>query len=130
MTNVYEGTFAQSTKLQSLTIPSGIRTIESYAFNGCTALTEIHCLGAEPATLNYYEGYDHPFNGIDASQVKVYVPKGFKSAYESSEWGYQFDNIIESIQVFSYKKVPTRRTTPKWNRSGLLKSLSPRMPLL
>ena len=96
MTNVYEGTFAQSTKLQSLTIPSGIRTIESYAFNGCTALTEIHCLGAEPATLNYYEGYDHPFNGIDASQVKVYVPKGFKSAYESSEWGYQFDNIIES----------------------------------
>ena len=96
MTNVYEGTFAQSTKLQSLTIPSGIRTIESYAFNGCTALTEIHCLGAEPATLNYYEGYDHPFNGIDASQVKVYVPKGFKSAYESSEWGDQFDNIIES----------------------------------
>lgn len=96
MTHVYEGTFAQSTALKSVTIPSGIQSIESYAFNGCTALTEVYCLGATPPALNYYEGYDHPFSNIDAAQVTVYVPKGCKSDYENSEWGYQFDNIVES----------------------------------
>lgn len=96
MTHVYDATFAQSTALKSVTIPSGIQSIEAYAFNGCTALTEVFCLGATPPELNYYEGYDHPFGNIDAAQVTVYVPKGCKSAYESSEWGYQFDNIVES----------------------------------
>lgn len=96
MTNVYEGTFAQCTALKSITIPSGIRSIEAYAFNGCTALTEVFCLGATPPILNYYEGYDHPFENIEVSQVTVYVPKGCKSDYENSEWGYKFDNIVES----------------------------------
>lgn len=106
MTNVYEGTFAQCTTLKSITIPSGIRSIEAYAFNGCTALTEVFCLGATPAVLNYYEGFDHPFGNLEASQVTVYVPKGCKSDYENSEWGYQFDNIVESATgVLTYESV-------------------------
>lgn len=96
MTTVYEGTFAQCTALKSVTIPAGIRDIEAYAFNGCTALTEVFCLGATPAYLNYYEGYDHPFGNLEASQVTVYVPKGCKADYEGSEWGYHFDHIVES----------------------------------
>lgn len=96
ITAVYEGTFAQCEALKSVTIPAGVRTIESYAFNGCTALTEVFCLGATPPMLNYYEGYDHPFGNIEASQVTVYVPKGTLSDYENSEWVYQFDHIVES----------------------------------
>ena len=96
ITAVYEGTFAQCEALKSVTIPAGVRTIESYAFNGCTALTEVFCLGATPPMLNYYEGYDHPFGNIEASQVTVYVPKGTLSDYENSEWGDQFDHIVES----------------------------------
>lgn len=96
ITAVYEGTFAQCEALKSVTIPAGVRTIEAYAFNGCTALTEVFCLGATPPMLNYYEGYDHPFGNIEASQVTVYVPKGTLSDYENSEWGYQFDHIVES----------------------------------
>lgn len=96
ITNVYEATFAQCEALKSVTIPAGVRTIEAYAFNGCTALTEVFCLGATPPMLNYYEGYDHPFGNIEASQVTVYVPKGTLSDYENSEWGYQFDHIVES----------------------------------
>ena len=96
ITAVYEGTFAQCEALKSVTIPAGVRTIGAYAFNGCSALTEVFCLGANPPLLDYYEGYDHPFGNIEASQVTVYVPKGTLSDYENSEWGYQFDNIVES----------------------------------
>lgn len=96
ITDVYEGTFAQCEALKSVTIPAGVRTIGAYAFNGCSALTEVFCLGANPPLLDYYEGYDHPFGNIEASQVTVYVPKGTLSDYENSEWGYQFDNIVES----------------------------------
>ncbi|HJG88675.1 MAG TPA: leucine-rich repeat domain-containing protein [Barnesiella viscericola] len=96
ITAVYEGTFAQCEALKSVTIPAGVRTIGAYAFNGCSALTEVFCLGANPPLLDYYEGYDHPFGNIEASQVTVYVPKGTLSDYENSEWGSQFDHIVES----------------------------------
>lgn len=106
MTAVYEGTFAQCTALKSITIPASIRDIEAYAFNGCTALTEVFCLDATPPVLNYYEGYDHPFGNLEASQVTVYVPKGCKADYEDSEWGYQFDHIVESATgVLAYESV-------------------------
>ena len=96
MTTLYDGVMAQCEQLQSVTLPTTLKYIGFHAFFLDKALTEVHCLGAEPAYLDYYEESDHPFGYIDRDNVTVSVPKGRLSAYEASYWGSEFSNIVDT----------------------------------
>ena len=95
MNTIYEGVMAQMPALKKVTIPAGITAIDMYAFRECAALTDVYCLGAEPATLNWYDGWDHPFYMINSAAV-LHVPAGAKDAYESNyDWSDYFAEIVD-----------------------------------
>ena len=75
--------------LTSLTIPSSVTSIGPEAFSGCSGLTSIYAYLEKIPKLGY-----NVFNGCDAKNCTVYVPKGTYDAYKSSEFGY-FENIVE-----------------------------------
>lgn len=93
---IYDATLAQCPNLTSVTIPANVRYIGFRAFLLDEALTEVHCLGAEPAYLDFYEEGDHPFGYIDRANVTVSVPKGRLDAYKSSYWGSEFSNLVDT----------------------------------
>ena len=81
--------FSGCSGLTSLTIPSGVTSIGKWAFRGCSGLTSIYVYPENLPEL----GIDI-FNGCDAKNCTVYVPKGTYDAYKSSEFGY-FEKIVE-----------------------------------
>lgn len=96
MTTLYDGVMAQCEQLQSVTLPTTLKYVGFHAFFLNKALTEVHCLGAEPAYLDFYEESDHPFGYIDRDNVTVSVPKGRLDAYKSSYWGSEFSNLVDT----------------------------------
>lgn len=86
MIDINYALLAMSLKLQSVTIPASIKTIYSCAFKGCTALREVHCLGAIAPYLELYDEDDNPFGYIDRDIVDVTVPKGRIEAYKKEGW--------------------------------------------
>ena len=89
VTSIYRYAFAGCSGLTSLTIPSGVTSIGNYAFADCSGLTSIYVYTKKLPELGYYV-----FNGCDAKNCTVYVPKGTYDAYKSSEFGY-FEKIVE-----------------------------------
>ena len=75
--------------LTSLTIPSSVTSIGYEAFSDCSGLTSIYAYLEKIPKLGY-----NVFNGCDAKNCTVYVPKGTVDAYKSSEFGY-FEKIVE-----------------------------------
>ena len=75
--------------LTTLTLPSSVTSIGLEAFSGCSGLTSIYVYTKKLPELGYYV-----FNGCDAKNCTVYVPKGTYDAYKSSEFGY-FEKIVE-----------------------------------
>ena len=89
VTSIGDEAFSGCSGLTSLTIPSGVTSIGKWAFAGCSGLTSIYVYPENLPEL----GTDI-FNGCDAKNCTVYVPKGTYDAYKSSEFGY-FEKIIE-----------------------------------
>ena len=89
VTSIGKWAFYGCSGLTSLTIPSGVTSIGGYAFYGCSGLTSIYVYPENLPKL----GTDI-FNGCDAKNCTVYVPKGTYDAYKSSEFGY-FEKIVE-----------------------------------
>lgn len=89
--------FCSCTSLTSITIPSSVTTIQSNAFSYCTALTSVY-VGESIAEIY------NAFEGIPAS-CTLYVPKGYKSAYQNAPGWNAFQNIEEygdAIQGHEY----------------------------
>ena len=89
VTSIGNYAFYGCSGLTSLIIPSGVTSIGKWAFRGCSGLTSIYVYPENLPEL----GIDI-FNGCDAKNCTVYVPKGTYDAYKSSEFGY-FEKIIE-----------------------------------
>ena len=89
VTSIGDYAFSGCSGLTSLTIPSGVTSIGDLTFNGCSGLTSIYVYTKKLPELGYYV-----FNGCDAKNCTVYVPKGTYDAYKSSEFGY-FEKIVE-----------------------------------
>ena len=89
VTSIGSYAFGGCSGLTSLTIPSSVTSIGYGAFAGCSGLTSIYVYTKKLPELGYYV-----FNGCDAKNCTVYVPKGTYDAYKSSEFGY-FEKIVE-----------------------------------
>ena len=89
VTEIGKEAFSGCRGLASLTIPSSVTSIGDGAFVECTGLTSIYVYPEKVPEL----GTD-VFNGCDAKNCTVYVPKGTYDAYKSSEFGY-FEKIVE-----------------------------------
>ena len=89
VTSIGNYAFVGCSGLTSLTIPSGVTKIGESAFRGCSGLTSIYVYPENLPELGTYI-----FNGCDAKNCTVYVPKGTYDAYKSSEFGY-FEKIVE-----------------------------------
>ena len=89
VTSIGDWAFHGCSGLTSLTLPSSVTSIDGYAFYGCSGLTSIYVYPENLPEL----GTDI-FNGCDAKNCTVYVPKGTYDAYKSSEFGY-FEKIVE-----------------------------------
>ena len=89
VTSIGSEAFSGCSGLTSLTIPSGVTSIGKWAFRGCSGLTSIYAYPKKLPEL----GTDI-FNGCDAKNCTVYVPKGTYDDYLVSEFGY-FEKIVE-----------------------------------
>ncbi len=89
VTKIDGAAFSGCSGLTSLTIPSGVTSIGNQTFQGCSGLTSIYVYPENLPEL----GTDI-FNGCDAKNCTVYVPKGTYDVYKSSEFGY-FEKIVE-----------------------------------
>ena len=89
VTSIGNYAFYGCSGLTSLIIPSGVTSIGKWAFRGCSGLTSIYVYPENLPEL----GIDI-FNGCDAKNCTIYVPKGTYDAYKSSEFGY-FEKIVE-----------------------------------
>ena len=97
VTSIGNYAFYGCSGLTSLIIPSGVTSIGKWAFRGCSGLTSIYVYPENLPEL----GIDI-FNGCDAKNCTVYVPKGTYDAYKSSEFGY-FEKIVEFDASGIYK---------------------------
>ena len=109
VTSIGYSAFRGCSGLTSLTIPSGVTSIGGYAFYGCSGLTSIYVYPENLPEL----GTDI-FNGCDAKNCTVYVPKGTYDAYKSSEFGY-FEKIVE-FDASGINKVTTSTNAKEVSR--------------
>lgn len=72
--------------LTSITLPSSLKQIHDYAFNGCVNLKEIYCKALTPPSINCYYNNFH-------DDVVIYVPKGTQEIYR--EDCQLFENVVE-----------------------------------
>ena len=73
-------------ELTSITLPSSLKHIHDYAFNGCDNLKEVYCKSLTPPSINSSYNNFH-------DDVAIYVPKGTREAYR--EESPLFDNAVE-----------------------------------
>ena len=89
ITNIYERTFDGCSSMTSMVIPANIIEIDNYAFAGCSGLTSIYVRTEKTPKMG-----NNVFDGCNAKQCTLYVPKGTYDDYWLSEFGY-FENIEE-----------------------------------
>lgn len=100
VTSIGGGAFMNCSGLTSLSIHSGVTSIGEHAFLNCSGLTSIYVYAEKMPKLGA-----NMFDGCDAKNCKVYVPKGTYDDYWLSEFGY-FENI-EEFDVTGIDKVST-----------------------
>ena len=70
----------------------GVTSIGVSAFEGCSSLAVFHCFNKTPPTI---ESYKRPSFSKYGKKTTLYVPERCGIKYNSSDWGYYFENIIE-----------------------------------
>ena len=111
VTSIGREAFRGCSGLKSLTLPSSVTLIGEWAFDGCSGLTSIYVY---PEKLPKLES--NVFNGCDAKNCTVYVPKGTYADYKLSKFGY-FENIVDGINKDG---LLTTQVTIKLDEAGTL----------
>lgn len=101
MPYILDGAFAGNEGITSLVIPSAVKAVYPHAFNNCTALASVTCLGSvAPSIEDVYEDFEKPFYGCPAT--KVVVPNGSASSYRANYWSDYFTIDESGAAVFKY----------------------------
>lgn len=85
--------------IKAMTIPASVNYIGSSAFRN-NPLVEIHCQGTIPPSC---------FGAFDDESYydcTIYVPRGCKEVYESSDWGWFYNIVEEDVNVITTIKSP------------------------
>ena len=91
VTAIGENAFGGCLGLKSVTLPSGLASIEQQAFQNCLFLVRITCLGETPPACD-----SNSFENVNKSNCVVYVPQGRLEAYRNALVWKDFPTIIES----------------------------------
>lgn len=78
--------------LVSVTIPETVTAVGSLAFAGCIKLSEIHVAASLPPDIGWSW---QPFQNVDKSTCKLFIPAGSLAAYSSAKEWMDFTNKIE-----------------------------------
>ena len=90
VTSIGCGDFSHCSSLASITIPNSVTSIGEWAFKNCSSLTSVYSLIENPFSIS-----SDVFEEI-AKDATLYVPKGTKNKYESTEgWADYFSRIVE-----------------------------------
>lgn len=97
--------FGDCSNLTSVSLPEGLNEIGSGAFYNCYKLNRVIANNPVPAIIT---NSSFPLD-IDSKTEFLYVPKGSVEAYESSDWKYYFEKILEidSAEVEEIGTYPT-----------------------
>ena len=90
MYGVYAGAF--TSLIESITIPSNVTYIGTYAFSMCSLLTSVTVEATTPPTLG-----EHAFDS-NASGRKIYVPSASVETYKAASGWSEYADYIEAIQ--------------------------------
>ena len=91
VTSIGGGAFLWCDNLTSITIPNSVIIIGEWAFNGCSGLTSVIS-----EIQNPFETKENVFFSGTYNKATLTVPKGKKSAYQSTNYWKKFSKIVES----------------------------------
>ena len=89
VTYICEEAFRECMSLESITIPANVGKIDDYAFYQCSSLSSVYSDIQIPFGIS-----TNVFEGI-AYRATLTVPRGSKSAYQSTSGWNRFPNIVE-----------------------------------
>ena len=102
------------TTLETIKLPSTVKEVGYYAFNGCTSLKSVYFASAQVPAATSSNGKWAPFD-LNATGRKIYVPEDAVDKYRSAAWWDRYASSItfanDSSDVESPAKVSEFRYT-------------------
>ena len=92
VTTIGSDSFTDSTKLETVDLPSTLTKISYRAFMRCSSLSTVICRAITPPTLDGYDVFS-----VNAKNRKIYVPAESVSAYKSASKWSSYSSSIEAI---------------------------------
>ena len=82
--------------ITSITLPSTLTSIDDYAFNLCTGLTEVYSYMPTPCEIG-----GHTFGDVNKSTCVLYVPEESIGLYQAATYWKEFSNILAAPAIQS-----------------------------
>lgn len=87
--------FSGCSSLTSLTIPSSVKSISGFVFENCSSLSSIYANSSTPINLS---SSPNVFDNVNKTTCKLYVPFGSYNLYAVANQWKDFFNIVEMAE--------------------------------